>query len=523
MDWNTVLLVNAVLIAALNLARLLTVPSRTWDWIAVPAVILAAAAAAWLLAPNFAGYLSGALCGLFMIAPGLLRYRINRLVQSEHFAAAARLASISFWLHPFGQQRHDSDFLRARLAVFNGDRDAALAGFGRLSKASGRAGLTARLEVLRLQRAWPEILQVLRQNIGALHFASHISLLPTYLRALAETGDPATMVRTYRYYERYLDRQGFEFLRTQCRIVLFTFTGEVSALEKVLATTAQVIRPDNRALMLGTAELAAGRTEAAKARLEPLTHSANSIVAQGARDRLDHHLVAIGPPLLPDERNFVSRLADEIDHEVRLFKPAARRRPIPAATWTLVALNLAMFSVEVAKGGSESEATLLRLGAVFTRGFSLSDSWRLFSANFLHFGTAHLAFNMLALIMLGPLVERLCGTLRFIAIYVISGVGAMLGVVSAAQFGLISDALLVGASGAIMGLVGAQAAILLREHNKGARVASRGLRNIGFVVATQVIFDQLMPQVSGTAHLGGLAIGFLTTFGLLRLRSPAGG
>jgi membrane associated rhomboid family serine protease len=71
-----------------------------------------------------------------------------------------------------------------------------------------------------------------------------------------------------------------------------------------------------------------------------------------------------------------------------------------------------------------------------------------------------------------------------------------------------------------MGLVGAQAAIFLRERRKGARVAGPGLRNVVFVVVTQLVFDQLVPGVSSTAHLGGLAIGFLVAAALLRL-SPS--
>ncbi len=180
-----------------------------------------------------------------------------------------------------------------------------------------------------------------------------------------------------------------------------------------------------------------------------------------------------------------------------------------------------MFAVQIATGGSEDAEKVFRLGAVFTPAFKLSDAWRLFTANFLHFGTAHLVFNMLALTALGPMVERYCGALRFVAIYLVSGIGAMLGVVLAAKFGLIPDALIVGASGAVMGLVGAQAAIFLREHRKGARVGAQGLRNVIFVVVTQLVFDQLVPRVSSTAHLGGLAIGFLVTAALLRVASAA--
>ena len=329
MDWNTVLLWNAVLIAAITLVRALASPPRPWDWIAVAAGVLVATAAVWFFLPGIAGYFSALACTLFLIAPGFLQQRIGRLVQGGRFAAAAKLSTVSCWLHPFGSYRHAPAFLRARQAA---------------------------------------------------------------------------------------------------------------------------------------------------------------TVAKGAA---------------------------EIDHEARLAKPVAHGRRVAAATWTLVALTVAMFAVQVATGGSEDADNLFRLGAVLTQTFHRSDVWRLFAANFLHIGTAHVVFNMLALIALGPMVERYCGTLRFVAIYLVSGIGAMVGVVLAAKFGLIPDALIVGASGAIMGLVGAQAAIFLREHRKGARVGGQGLRNVAFVVVTQLVFDQLVPRVSSTAHLGGLAIGFLATAALL--------
>jgi rhomboid protease GluP len=334
MDWNTVLLWNAVLIAAIMLVRSLISPPRPWDWIAVAAGVLVATAALWLFLPGIAGYFAAIACALFLIAPGLLQQRIGQLAQEERFAAAAKLSTVLCWLHPFGSYRHAPAFLRARQA------------------------------------------------------------------------------------------------------------------------------------------------------------------AAGAR-------VAAG-----------------IDPESRFSEPAARVRPVAAATWTLVALNVAMFIVEVATGGSEDGDNLFRLGAVITSAFSLSDAWRLFAANFLHLGTAHVIFNMLALAALGPMVERYCGTWRFVAIYLVSGIGAMLCVVLAAHFGLIPDALIAGASGAIMGLVGAQAAIFLRERRQGAHVAAQGLRNVLFVVVTQLVFDQLVPQVSTTAHLGGLVIGFLITAALLNYGFP---
>jgi rhomboid protease GluP len=145
------------------------------------------------------------------------------------------------------------------------------------------------------------------------------------------------------------------------------------------------------------------------------------------------------------------------------------------------------------------------------------------AANFLHFGTAHLAFNMLALVVLGRFVERYCGVWRYLFIYLVAGIGAMGGVVLFAELGWMRPSLIVGASGAIMGLVGAQAAIFWREHRiHGARIAAQRLRPVFTMVVMQVVFDQLTPQVSGTAHMVGLAVGFVVTSLVLIFWPPIG-
>ena len=72
------------------------------------------------------------------------------------------------------------------------------------------------------------------------------------------------------------------------------------------------------------------------------------------------------------------------------------------------------------------------------------------------------------------------------------------------------DDILIGASGAIMALIGATAAILLRGYWRGgANVAGRRLRMIGLILVLQVVFDHFTPQVSGSAHLIGAGWGFV--------------
>src|SRR5438876_309031 len=132
--------------------------------------------------------------------------------------------------------------------------------------------------------------------------------------------------------------------------------------------------------------------------------------------------------------------------------------------------------------------------------------WRLFTALFLHGGFTHLLFNIFALYILGPPLERSIGTMRFVVCYLISGLASSAGVVGLTMLGFVQVSQLVGASGCIMGIVGTWAGFLLRHRH--APQAKQRLANIVMIIVIQVAFDLSTPQVSMAAHLFGLIAGF---------------
>ena len=86
-----------------------------------------------------------------------------------------------------------------------------------------------------------------------------------------------------------------------------------------------------------------------------------------------------------------------------------------------------------------------------------------------------------------------------------SGLGSSSGVVLLWALGLTKSALLVGASGSIMGVIGVSAGLLLRHRQ--SPLAGRQLQNIIAIVAIQTAFDLWSPQVSLAAHLSGFVSG----------------
>src|SRR4029077_9802865 len=134
------------------------------------------------------------------------------------------------------------------------------------------------------------------------------------------------------------------------------------------------------------------------------------------------------------------------------------------------------------------------------------ECWRFFTALFLHGGFIHLLFNVFALYILGPPLERSIGTMRFVVCYLISGVASGAGVMGLTLMGWVQPAQLIGASGSIMGIVGAWAGFLMRHRH--APHARQRLGNVVMIVAIQIAFDLSTPQVSMGAHVCGLIGGF---------------
>ena len=220
--------------------------------------------------------------------------------------------------------------------------------------------------------------------------------------------------------------------------------------------------------------------------------------------------------------------SDELRHEIEMLRlyearPDLAIRPrlpnelekIPArglqrapAVLVLILLNAAAFIFELTRPHWQDAWTLHRLGAL--EPFAVihyHQYWRLFTALFLHFDVFHVGFNLFALYVLGPALERAIGTWRFVACYLISGLGSSMGVVWLTQLHVTHAEQLVGASGCIMGIVGAWGAYLLLHRHMP--MAKQRLLNVAMIVIIQTAFDLSTPQISMAAHLCGLAAGFV--------------
>lgn len=192
-------------------------------------------------------------------------------------------------------------------------------------------------------------------------------------------------------------------------------------------------------------------------------------------------------------------------------REAARRLPgqlrNAPAVLIFIVLNAVAFLFEISAGDWNDPEVLHRIGALDPDSVVVQhEYWRLFTALFLHGGFVHLLFNVFALYVLGPPLERSIGTVRFVACYLVSGLASGAGVLVLIFIGLMQPVQLIGASGSIMGIVGAWAGFLLRH--RYAPHAKQSLANVAMIVVIQIVFDLSTPQVSMAAHLCGLIAGF---------------
>lgn len=166
----------------------------------------------------------------------------------------------------------------------------------------------------------------------------------------------------------------------------------------------------------------------------------------------------------------------------------------PVVTYVLIAVNVAMFVLQTASTELERQLVL------WTPGIAHGDLYRLLTAAFLHYGVAHLLFNMWALYVVGPQLESWLGRTRFVALYLLSALGGSVLVYLLSPV----NAATAGASGAIFGLFGATFALARRLNIDVRWVIGLIVLNLAFTFLAPALGSQ---PISWQGHVGGLVTG----------------
>jgi rhomboid protease GluP len=238
--------------------------------------------------------------------------------------------------------------------------------------------------------------------------------------------------------------------------------------------------------------------------LEQVAERGSLRLRAAARYRLAHPPTPVGD--LPNALRLVAGAMGSA-----AFTAATTVKHRPRFVRTLVGVNTAVFVGMLMAGGGDRLATLMQLGALPSPTLGEATWWRFGASMFLHVDIVHLGMNMIGLAVFGGALERRFGLWRVLPLYLAAGlVGNLLWWSIASWRGV--DEFAVGASGCIMGLVGAMAVTLVREWRAGG--SAIGARFIILQIVLQWVFDASHPNVAASAHFGGLVAGALLALGL---------
>jgi len=200
------------------------------------------------------------------------------------------------------------------------------------------------------------------------------------------------------------------------------------------------------------------------------------------------------------------------DHAGVRRGPATRLKPRPVhrapgialatnqapVTYTLIAINVAIYLLGASQGAGLNDPG----GSLYAKlwldapGLHNGGWWRLVTTMFLHASVLHIAFNMFALWVIGRPVEQYLGSLRYIGLYLVSGLAGSAGAL------LQTPNITVGASGAIFGILGA---MLILEWQVTGRLAGQAMS----LIAINLVISFAIPGISWGGHVGGLIGGIL--------------
>ncbi len=544
-------------------ARVWRDPQRQTGWFAVLGIVLLAAVAGLVWYPERAGWIGFGVWLLAIVTPTIAAQQASTALQNERYGGAAAWSAIAALLHPFDDWPE-----RARIwrIVAARDRVGVEATVDRLHPHRGIGSLVGRLSICltySLEGDWSGLLSWLKFHTkhkdslaknpkNPADTEQDINVILFYLQALGETNQLDRLVRECERLASRLEASTVRPRTYRTWLFAFAYSGDAEAVETLFASRLLDLPRGarDRWRRIAEARETSVRSPALELRTErPLRLLLADAFQQTFRQALRWALPKRDRPSKPGDRASVANSAVEattergisstatpIEPETQERLEAIERRfleevrygfhrPLyfPLLTSIAIVLNGIVFGLELALGGSRNAYVLYALGAVVPSAI-LEDGqvWRLLAGTFLHFGWLHLLSNMFGLFLLGQLAERWLGTLRYALVYLASGVGSMGLVVMTVALGLEDDLrFVVGASGAVMGVFGAIAALLWRGVQRDrAELARRNLKTVGLLLLLQTSFDVLNPQICATCHLSGAAIGFAVawTFAPLGMR-----
>ena len=538
MDFTSIVLVQ---IAIFYCLAILLPTSRSNSSLKIAAiVVLIILSMSWYFMPDLTVKIGIGAWIISVLIPMFSLQRLESLVDKSEYLAASRFAKWIRWLAPTDGMWNYHHLLAGIALAQAGQIETAHQIFDRYQPAalppqSSSSAALVKVDTRRKQKLspptaigrsatallyratdrWSEYITWFRWRLTADRDLDRGNTLVYYVRALAETGDLHRCIIEVNKLDRdrLINNQQLNLLK----MYLLAYCGRIDAVTQSCQNLLSTYSSDIHQFWIGTAELAAGKIDTGTATLTQLRQTTTDRCIQHDIDwRLSQPLPDL-TQLSSLDRESIAQIESTILQDARynVQTPVNARTPV---TNLLIAINVLIFCAELAwqyKSGNK-EFTFIPLGGLAAPLVLDGQWWRIITANFLHMGILHLGMNMVALLYLGKFVEYRLGSFRYLLAYLIAGLGSMATITYIDTYWLAAPQITVGASGAIMGMLGAMGAIHLRGWRQ-AKVAAAGrqFQAVLFSVGFQLVFDLTNGHTSIVGHFSGLMIGFLVGLGLL--------
>jgi membrane associated rhomboid family serine protease len=216
--------------------------------------------------------------------------------------------------------------------------------------------------------------------------------------------------------------------------------------------------------------------------------------------------------------NRIAWLLKETGHDFAARRQFNRARGpyagyVPWVTWAIIAVNVLVFIAGYVVAGTFNLGLfgggggLVDLLAIYAPAVADGEWWRIITSAFVHLGLLHIAFNMYALYLFGPILEQMYGHVEYLVLYMLCAAGGSVLTILAAP-----EQAAAGASGAIFGLFGLAFIVSRRHHVATTRQARTLLNQAGTLLVINLVFTFAIPGISWTGHVGGLIVGAVLGF-----------
>lgn len=516
MDLNYILIWTICLFCVFLLLRtILTSVTKNLGWIIIISLILLITLSLTYFVPQLAGIIGGIIWILLLLIPLSILKEINQLLYQEKFAKARKLSIYLKYLHPCDGCLELPQLLKALEIAHQGDLVQASQLIEKYSQHNQNFYNSAQILLFWLKGDWQNCLNLFDDQLTIKQINQDTNLLIYYLRCLGETGQIQRLLNYYEQIESFLEKTGDQNIINLARMIVLSFAGEVELVEKIFKNYLDFYPKNTQQFWIITAQFYGGNHKNTITNFEDLKEISHQVLINNINWRLSHHFIE---EKTEHNQEFIEKLIKKVNNNLadhKLYQKITNINEKTAyVTKIFIIINLLVFALEIIKGGSTNLQVLAKLGGLIPEYvINNREYWRLITANFLHYGWLHLSMNMLGLWIVGTFVEKIIGHFFYALIYLISGIGGM--IIFTLLTPLILDPnipiLLVGASGAIMGLVGVILAIFIKlTYQQKSRIFGERLRLLIFIILLQFIFDFFTPQVSFLIHLLGFILGLIT-------------